>query len=151
MRAFCVACAGWRLNSEVGARRAFCKTTPPPQTPTVKGLAVDVAAAFVKMYLSNKETDTATVVDDFENTGAEDGMARLFINIGKNQKVTAGNILGAIAGESGIKGNLVGSIDMYDKYTFVEVPKHLAAEVMAAMKNVKIKGKPINIEPANRK
>ena len=113
--------------------------------------AMDVAAAFVKMYLSNKETDTATVVDDFENTGAEDGMARLFINIGKNQKVTAGNILGAIAGESGIKGNLVGSIDMYDKYTFVEVPKHLAAEVMAAMKNVKIKGKPINIEPANRK
>ena len=113
--------------------------------------AMDVAAAFVKMYMSNKEVDTAVAVDNFENTGAEEGMVRLFINIGKNQKVTPGNILGAIAGESGIKGNLVGSIDMYDKYTFVEVPKHLAAEVMAAMKNVKIKGRPINIEPANRR
>ncbi len=113
--------------------------------------AMDVAAAFVKMYMNNKEVDTAVAVDNFENTGAEEGMVRLFINIGKNQKVTPGNILGAIAGESGIKGNLVGSIDMYDKYTFVEVPKHLAAEVMAAMKNVKIKGRPINIEPANRR
>lgn len=50
-------------------------------------------------------------------------MARLFINIGKEQKVKPGDILGAIAGESGISGRLVGSIDMYDKYTFVEVPQ----------------------------
>ena len=27
---------------------------------------------------------------------------------------------GAIAGESGMPGRLVGTIDMYDKYTFVE-------------------------------
>ena len=44
-------------------------------------------------------------------------MARLFINIGKSQRVTPGDILGAVAGESGIPGRLVGSIDMYDGYT----------------------------------
>ena len=32
---------------------------------------------------------------------------------------------------------------------FVEVPKEHARAVMKAMKNVKIKGKAINIEPAN--
>ena len=51
------------------------------------------------------------------------GMVRLFINIGKAQKVRAKDILGAIAGEANIPGKLVGAIDLYDKYTFVEVPK----------------------------
>lgn len=114
--------------------------------------AMDVAAAFLRMHLNTKEIDTEQPQSgDFNDTGAEDGMVRLFINIGKNQRVTPGNILGAIAGESGIQGKLVGSINMYDKYTFVEVPKEVAGDVLRAMKNVKIKGKTINIEPANKK
>ena len=76
-------------------------------------------------------------------------MARLFINIGKDQKVKPGDILGAIAGESGISGRLVGSIDMYDGYTFVDVPGHCAEEVLECMKNARIKGKSIHMEPAN--
>ena len=80
-----------------------------------------------------------------------DGMARLFINIGKNQNVKPGDILGAIAGESGMPGRMVGSIDMYDKYTFVEVPSENADVVLKAMKNVKIKGKSIHMEVANVK
>ena len=65
------------------------------------------------------------------------------------QKVKPGDILGAIAGESGISGRLVGSIDMYDKYTFVEVPQDCAEEVLECMKNARIKGKSIHMEPAN--
>ncbi len=78
-------------------------------------------------------------------------MARLFINIGKNQNIKPGDILGAIAGESGMPGRMVGSIDMYDKYTFVEVPRENADAVLKAMKDVKIKGKNIHMEKANGK
>ncbi len=66
---------------------------------------------------------------DFENTGAEEGMVRLFINIGKKDRVKPGDILGAVAGETGMPGSLVGAIDMYDKYTFVEVPREYGKEV----------------------
>ncbi len=115
--------------------------------------AMDIAAAFLKMYMGQlNEGSAANAEYAFENTGAEEeGMVRLFINIGKAQKVKPKDILGAIAGEANIPGNLVGAIDLYDKYTFVEVPKENAADVLAAMKNVKIKGKTINIEPANAK
>ena len=117
--------------------------------------AMDIAAGFLKMYMKqvNEASESASGTDgyDFDNTGAEEGMVRLFINIGKAQKVKAKDILGAIAGETNIPGNLVGAIDLYDKYTFVEVPKENAAEVLKAMKNVKIKGKTISIEPANAK
>lgn len=83
--------------------------------------------------------------------GGDNGMARLFINIGKDQKVRAGDILGAIAGETGMPGRMVGSIDMYDKYTFVEVPREYSDAILLAMKHCKIKGKNIQVEKANKR
>lgn len=114
--------------------------------------SLDIAAAFLKMFMgddSGKQEEKS--LEDFGDTGAETGMVRLFVNLGKNQKIRPGDILGAIAGETGMPGKLIGSIDMYDKYTFVEVPREYAAEVIQVMKSAKIKGKSINIEPANRK
>ncbi len=115
--------------------------------------SLDIAAAFLKMMMGEDPTkeDDGKTVEDFGDTGAEAGMVRLFINLGKNQRVRPGDILGAIAGETGMPGKLIGSIDMYDKYTFVEVPREYASEVVQVMKSAKIKGKSINIEPANRK
>ena len=40
-----------------------------------------------------------------------------------------------------MQGNLVGAIDMHDKYTFVEVPREYAADVIEAMKHAKDKRK----------
>ena len=59
----------------------------------------------------------------------DNGMARLFLNVGRDQNIKPGDVLGAIAGESGISGRMIGSIDMYDKYTFVEVPEDCAGAV----------------------
>ena len=87
----------------------------------------------------------------YDSSSSREDVARLFINIGKNQNVKPGDILGAIAGESGMPGRMVGSIDMYDKYTFVEVPRENADAVLKAMKDVKIKGKNIHMEKANGK
>ena len=94
-------------------------------------------------------TDRAAV--DYVLNGGEERMARLFINIGKSQRVTPGDILGAVAGESGIPGRLVGSIDMYDGYTFVDVPVEYAEDVLNAMSHARIKGKHIHVEKATSK
>jgi len=115
--------------------------------------SLDIAAAFLKMLMGddNVKAEEEKSSSEFGDTGAEEGMVRLFINLGKNQRIRPGDILGAIAGETGMPGKLIGSIDMYDKYTFVEVPREHASEVVQVMKSAKIKGKSINIEPANRK
>ena len=115
--------------------------------------AMDIAAAFLKLALHGNEDNGQSTMENFEfgDTGAEEGMVRLFINIGKKQHIKPGDILGAISGESGMPGKLVGAIDMHDKYTFVEVPREYGKEVLQAMSNSKIKGKSINIEPANQK
>ncbi len=109
--------------------------------------AIEIAAALFKM--SFKEEVQEEVVDlNSEETGAEPGMTRLFINIGKKDKINPGHIVGAIAGETGLSGKLIGAIDVYDRYTFVEVPTENAQEVMRIMKNNYIKGNKINVEPA---
>lgn len=116
--------------------------------------AMDMAAAFLKLHLGMESAEEKSVGNDYDfgDTGAgEEGMVRLFINIGKKQKARPGDILGALAGESGMPGKLVGSIDMFDGYTFVEVPREYAKDVLNAMKNAKIKGKTVDIEPANQK
>ncbi len=75
-------------------------------------------------------------------------MVRLFINIGRNQHVRPGDIVGAIAGESGISGRMVGAIDLYDSYSFVDVDRQNAEKVMKAMRNVKIRGLNVHMEKA---
>ncbi len=113
--------------------------------------SLDVAASLLKMILGEDGKEVKAQEEDFGDTGAAPGMVRLFINIGKMQKIGKGDILGAIAGETGLSGKLIGAIDVFDKYTFVEVPKEHARDVQDVMKNVRIKGKNINIEPAIRK
>ena len=115
---------------------------------------MDMAAALLKMYMGMVQEDPQEEEEilDFGDTGAEEpGMVRLFINVGKKQKIRPGDILGAIAGESGMPGKLIGCIDMFDKYTFVEVPREYAKDVLKAMKSATIKGNHIAIEPANQK
>ncbi|SHH25332.1 DEAD/DEAH box helicase [Tepidibacter thalassicus] len=112
--------------------------------------SLDIAAALLKMSMGDQIKEEIRE-EIFENTGAEEGMVRLFINIGRRHKVKAKDIVGAIAGETGISGKLIGTIDIYDRYTFVEVPREYAKDVLEIMKNIKIKGKKINIEPANKK
>jgi ATP-dependent RNA helicase DeaD len=76
-------------------------------------------------------------------------MVRLFINVGKMDKVGPGDIVGAIAGETGIAGDSIGSIDIYDKYSFVEIPKESLNEVLEGMNDNTIKGRKVSIEVAN--
>jgi ATP-dependent RNA helicase DeaD len=78
-------------------------------------------------------------------------MARLFVNVGRIDRISPGDIVGAFAGEANIKGSQIGQIDIFDKYSFVELPHDLVDQVMDGMKNNKIKGKSINIEISNGK
>jgi ATP-dependent RNA helicase DeaD len=114
--------------------------------------SIDVAAAMIKMYVDKEEEVKEQEESDvFGDTGAEPGMVRLFINVGKKDKVRPGDVVGAIAGETKMSGKLIGTVDIYDKYTFVEVPRENAREVLTIMRNNQIKGRPIVIEPAKGK
>ena len=114
--------------------------------------SMDMAGALFKMLIGDT-LDREDEVEEFHfDTDKDDSrMVRLFINIGKKDKIKPANILGAIAGESGMPGKLVGAIDMMDNYTFVDVPAIHAEKILKAMNdNVQIKGRRVNVEKANQ-
>jgi ATP-dependent RNA helicase DeaD len=88
---------------------------------------------------------------DFADTGAEAGMVRFFLSVGRMHNVAPKDIVGAIAGETGIPGKAIGAIRILDSYSFVEVPREHATEVYSIMKERTIRNQPTGIEPASGK
>ena len=80
--------------------------------------------------------------------GVEEGMVRLYLGIGRWGGVRPGDIVGAIANEAGVPGKEIGSIDIYDRFSFVELPEHYKDQVLDRMADGQIRGRRIEIRPA---
>ena len=126
--------------------------------------ALDIAAALFKYHLHDEESEDVLFEEpreskkphyrrdgNGENNRNNKNMARLFINTGKKDRIKPGDIVGAITGEAGISGRVIGQIDIYDDYTFVDVPKSVITKILDQMTNTKIKGKRIKLEWARPK
>jgi ATP-dependent RNA helicase DeaD len=75
-------------------------------------------------------------------------MVRLFVSVGKKDRVSKGDIAGAFASLSGIHGEDIGIIDLYDKFSFVEVMEKDLNRVLERVNGNKVKGRKVNIEIA---
>lgn len=85
---------------------------------------------------------------EFPNTGAEAGYVRFFVNIGSRDRATPADFVRTIARQAEIPGGLIGAIDIHESFTFVEVPRAVAQQVMEAMNNASIQGRNVHMEPA---
>jgi ATP-dependent RNA helicase DeaD len=82
--------------------------------------------------------------------GFEDGSpsAQIFLNIGKAKGVKPKDIVGALAGETGLPGKTFGAIDLFPNHTLVQVPEGKIDEVLGLFQNVRIKGTPVKARRA---
>ena len=115
--------------------------------------SIDVAAAALKFAVEGanaEERVDSKEQDDiqFGNTGAAVGMVRFFMNIGRIQQIRPQDMIRWIADESGISGNIIGMINIYDKFTFVEVPEEYASRVLSCMHQNMLKGRRVSVELA---
>jgi ATP-dependent RNA helicase DeaD len=115
--------------------------------------SVETAAALLKIVMekSSSATTQQTSSQDFGDTGAASGQVRLFINIGRKDKIKVRDIIKAIADKTGLSSSSIGKVDVFDKFSFVEVPKESANDVISTMSGTKVKGRGVNMEPANKK
>lgn len=111
--------------------------------------AVDISAALLKMNLYDENTEDIDFEDDLEDNNEK--LVRLFINVGSKKRVRAKDIVGAIAGECGIPGKAIGDIDIYEDYTFLDVPKKYVKDILKGMKGKKIKKVSVKVERAKKR
>ncbi|WP_216827921.1 DEAD/DEAH box helicase [Alkalihalobacterium elongatum] len=105
-----------------------------------------VTALLKRNFLNDNNLD-----DDgynFGETGGAKGMVRFFINVGKNVNMSPKILIEEISELVGIPGKAVGRIDIFDKFTFVEVPEEVAPFVYEALRYSRINGARVNLEPA---
>ncbi len=68
---------------------------------------------------------------------------RLYFPIGRSSKIRPGDLVGAITGETGLAGKQIGSIEIAEKFSLVEVPERSADDIIRAMKRTTIKGRKV--------
>ena len=104
-----------------------------------------IAAAAISMLLQPEPEETEIPVSA---VGAERGMARLFLNVGREDGVRPSDIVGAIANEARISGKSIGVIEIRDIYSFVEIPEDLVQRVIEALGRTKLRGRAVRVEIA---
>lgn len=74
------------------------------------------------------------------------GMTRIFVGMGRAAGVRPQDLVGAIAGEAGVRGRQVGAIQIAERFAIVEVADDVAQDVLAALRATKIKGKKVTVK-----
>ncbi len=77
--------------------------------------------------------------------GADIEMETYRIEVGHTHGVKPGNIVGAIANETGIDGDHIARIRIQDDYSTVELPAGIPKELFEELKKVRVAGQQLNI------
>jgi len=108
----------------------------------------EIAAASARLASGDKPLVVAVEPPPGDVPVADGGMTRLFLDAGRRDLVRPGDIVGAMANETGIPGTAIGAIDIYDEFTFVEVPSQYREQVLSGMTGVVIRNKKITVREA---
>jgi ATP-dependent RNA helicase DeaD len=73
--------------------------------------------------------------------GPDGDLTRVFLNVGRESGIRPQDLVGAITGESSLRGRDIGGIEIADRFSLVEVPESVADEVIAALRRTTIKGR----------
>lgn len=107
---------------------------------------IEIAAALLKMNSSSaSESEEAT---QKQKSYDDSAMIQIHFNVGKKNNVYPGDLVGAIAGESSVPGNVIGNIDIFPKHSFVDVPGKYVNQVLDSMNSNKVKGKKVRVKVA---
>jgi ATP-independent RNA helicase DbpA len=74
-------------------------------------------------------------------------MVTLQILGGRKEKIRPGDVLGALTGDGGLPGTLIGKINVNEFSTYVAVAREIAAKALKALNDGKVKGKKVKARP----
>jgi len=72
-------------------------------------------------------------------------MCRYRVEVGHDDDVKPGNLVGAIANEADIDSCYIGAIDIFDNFSTIDLPAGMPKETFRILKNTRVCGRKINI------
>ncbi|OED45971.1 ATP-dependent RNA helicase [Endozoicomonas sp. (ex Bugula neritina AB1)] len=74
-----------------------------------------------------------------------EGMIRYRVEVGREQGINPGDLVGAIANESKISGKNIGHIRLFDNCSSIYLPEGMDASTLSSLKQVKVRNKPLDM------
>ena len=74
------------------------------------------------------------------------GKTRLWLSLGRKSGIGPGDIVGAVTGETGLKGRDVGPVKVHEFYSLVDVPESKSRKVIKAMNHCTIRGRKVKVK-----
>ncbi|MEP1383734.1 MAG: DEAD/DEAH box helicase, partial [Paraglaciecola sp.] len=74
-----------------------------------------------------------------------EGMQRYRIDVGHTHGVKPGNIVGAIANEANISSKNIGSIEIYDNFSTVDLPKNMPKNTQDVLQKTRVAGRSLGM------
>ncbi|WP_051786342.1 DEAD/DEAH box helicase [Endozoicomonas numazuensis] len=75
-----------------------------------------------------------------------EGMVRYRVGVGRDQGITPGDLVGAIANESNISGKNIGHIRLFDTCSSIYLPEGVDTSTLDSLKNVKVRNKALDLK-----
>lgn len=107
----------------------------------------EVAAAALSMVAGDLEVEHIEELSGPRHSAGVE-MRRLFLTIGRKDKIKVGDMVRAISEKSKIPGANIGKIAIFDDYSFVEIPEALAEQIIGSINNIIIGGKKVKVQNA---
>ena len=85
------------------------------------------------------------VLKDIDRQLAAPPMVTLCISGGRKDKFRPGDIVGALTGEAGMDGSVIGKISVLDFVSYVAIERHAANDALRGLEQGKIKGRKVKI------
>ncbi|RPD44574.1 DEAD/DEAH box helicase [Hymenobacter sediminis] len=105
--------------------------------------SLDVAAALLKMTMKEDKRAQESLDASRTQGAARAGFTRLFVTMGKKDRLHPRDIVDLIAENTSLTAGKVGDIALYDKFSFVEVPNEFVEEVISQLGRSTIQGRPV--------
>ena len=105
---------------------------------------MDIAAAAVQLAQQAADGASVSAPDTPDATALPSPstpMARVFIGAGRMAKMRPADIVGAIVNEAGVDAGAIGTIEIADRYSTVELPEDVVDRVVRALRAATVKGK----------
>jgi ATP-dependent RNA helicase DeaD len=143
-------------TAEARAQRPPAPPRPPsasvePPTPSARPAHkpfrehADRAPRFEKRH---KHGEARPVTTPKHSRRTPDHQVRLYMSVGEEMGITPGHVVGAILGETGLKPEVVGTVDIRARHLFVDVATEHAPRIVSKLNRTRIKGHVLKVRAA---
>lgn len=99
-------------------------------------------------WASKRREDSKATVKGKPSRATPPNQTRLWMNLGEAMDIKPIDIVNAVAGETGLPGKVVGTVDVRERHLFVDVAAEHANGIIAKLNRAQIKGHKVKVKVA---